>query len=173
MTRYTWHTLAKNSGCIFHMIKLITLLISSVLLLSSAYASETSIYKKSAAISLDEAFNSVYLELEERNFYVVFEANIGNNISRFKEKWGDEYNQNKLGGIRSMVFCNGWFANKVSNLDPDMLALCPLRLTVIEHSGQSHILFVKPSIVGKESPALNVLNTIEQTVIEAINAAME
>jgi len=155
------------------MIKLITLLISSLLLISSAYASEGSIYKKSASIPLDEAFNSVYLELEERNFYVVFEANIGKNISRFKDKWGDEYNQNNLGGIRSMVFCNGWFANKVSNIDPNMLALCPLRLSVIEHSGQSHILFVKPSFVGKGSPALDILNNIEKTVIEAIDAAME
>lgn len=155
------------------MIKFTTLLISSFLLISSVYASETSIYKKSAVIPLDEAFNSVYLELEERNFYVVFEANIGKNIARFKEKWAEDYNTNKLGGIRSMVFCNGWFANKVSNIDPTMLALCPLRLTVIEHSGQTHILFVKPSIVGKDSPALDVLNNIEKTVIEAINAAME
>jgi len=155
------------------MIKFTTLLISCFLLVSSAYASETSVYKKSAAIPLDEAFNSVYLELEERNFYVIFEANIGKNISRFKDKWGDEYNQNNLGGIRSMVFCNGWFANKVSNLDPNMLALCPLRLSVIEHSGQSHILFIKPSVVGKDSPALDILINIEKTVIEAINAAME
>ena len=157
------------------MIKFTTLLISCFLLVSSAcaYASESSVYKKSSAIPLDEAFNSVYLELEERNFYVIFEANIGKNISPFKDKWGDDYNKNKLKGIRSMVFCNGWFANKVSNIDPNMLALCPLRLSVIEHSGQSHILFIKPSVVGKDSPALDILNTIEQTVIEAINAAME
>jgi len=155
------------------MIKFITLLISSILLISSAHASESSIYKKSAAIPIEEAFNSVYLELEERRFYVVFEANIGKNIAFFKEKWGEDYNKNKLSGIRSMVFCNGWYANKVSNLDPTMLALCPLRLTVIEHSGQSHILFVKPSFIGKESPAFAILKDIEITVIEAIDAAMD
>lgn len=136
-------------------------------------ASNDSVYEKTADVSIDEAFASVYMELEERNFYVVFEANIGKNISRFKDKWGENYNQNNLGGIRSMVFCNGWYANKVSNADPTMLALCPLRLTVIERSGKVHILFVKPSIVGKDSPALPILIDIENTVIEAINAAME
>jgi len=155
------------------MIKFITLLISSVLLIASAHASESNIYKKSAAIPIEEAFNSVYLELEERRFYVVFEANIGKNIAFFKEKWGEDYNKNKLSGIRSMVFCNGWYANKVSNLDPTMLALCPLRLTVIEHSGQSHILFVRPSTIGKESPAFAILKDVEKTVIEAIDAAMD
>ena len=136
-------------------------------------AGNTSVYEKSAPLSLDEAFDSVYLELEQRNFFVIFEANIGKNISRFEEKWGDDYNKNKLDGIRSMVFCNGWYANKVSNADPTMLALCPMRLTVIERSGQAHILFVKPSFVGQDSAALPILKDIEQTVIEAINAAME
>jgi len=138
-----------------------------------AIASSSSVYEKAGDMTLDDAFDSVYQELEQRNFYVVFTANIGENISRFKEKWAANYNKNKLGGIRSMVFCNAWYANKVSNEDPTMLALCPLRLTVIDRSGKTHILFVKPSFVGQNSPALPVLQEIENTVIEAIDAAME
>jgi Domain of unknown function DUF302. len=91
---------------------------------------------------------------------VIFEANIGKNLSRFKEKQGVNYNKNNLGGIRSMVFCNGWYPNKVSNADPSMLALCPLHLTVIERSGKAHILFVRPSFVGQGSQALPVLKEI-------------
>ncbi|PCH84662.1 MAG: hypothetical protein COB26_05170 [Piscirickettsiaceae bacterium] len=137
------------------------------------FASNNAIYEKIGDMPIDEAFDSVYQELEQRNFYVIFEANIGKNISRFKEKWGDNYNKNNLGGIRSMVFCNGWYANKVSNADPSMLALCPLHLTVIERSGKAHILFVKPSFLGQDSPALPILKEIESTVIDAINTAME
>jgi len=54
-----------------------------------------------------------------------------------------------------------------------MLALCPLHLTVIERSGKAHILFVKPSFIAQGSPALPLLQEIEDTVIEAINAAIE
>ncbi len=43
-----------------------------------------------------------------------------------------QYNRSKLSAIRSMVFCNGWYANQVSNKDPHMLALCPLHMTLIE-----------------------------------------
>lgn len=148
-------------------------LLTLCLLSFNGYASSDAVYEKSTTATVDEAFDSVYLELEQRNFYVIFEANIGKNISRFEEKWGDEYNKNKLQGIRSMVFCNGWYANQVSNADPSMLALCPMRLTVIERSGKAYILFVKPSYVGQGSPALPILQEIENTVIEAIDAATE
>lgn len=131
------------------------------------------IYQKSADMSLDEAHTSIYQELEQRNLFVVFEANIGKNISRFEKKWGEQYNQNQLGGIKSLVFCNGWYANQVSNKDPAMLALCPMRLSVIERSGKAHILFVKPTAIAKDSPAFETLREIEGTVIEAINSAME
>ncbi|MEY8194605.1 MAG: DUF302 domain-containing protein [Cycloclasticus sp.] len=173
MNHYTLHTSANWQFTSFYMIKVISLLLSCLLFISSAYAEELSVYKKSADLPLEEVYNAVYIELEQRNFHVIFEVNIGKNIARFKDKWSKEYNQNKLIGIRSMVFCNAWFANRVSNVDPNMLALCPLRLTVIEHSAQSHILFVRPSVIGKDSPALAILTEIEETVIDAIDAAME
>jgi uncharacterized protein (DUF302 family) len=152
-----------------HLIALLLLIIAS----TTCIAASPAVYEKSGNMPIDEAFDAVYQELEQRNFYVIFEANIGKNLSRFKDKWAENYNKNKLGGIRSLVFCNGWYANKVSNIDPTMLALCPLHLTIIESSGKAHILFVKPSFIGQDSPALPVLREIEETVIEAINAAME
>lgn len=152
-----------------HLIALLLLIIAS----TTCIAASPAVYEKSGNMPIDEAFDAVYQELEQRNFYVIFEANIGKNLSRFKDKWAENYNKNKLGGIRGLVFCNGWYANKVSNVDPTMLALCPLRLTVIEHSGKAHILFVKPSFVGQNSAALPVLKEIEETVIDAINAAID
>lgn len=56
----------------------------------SALASSDSVYEKVAEMTINDAFDSVYQELEQRNFYVIFEANIGKNISRFKEKWADD-----------------------------------------------------------------------------------
>ncbi|MDQ7048948.1 MAG: hypothetical protein Q9M92_05155 [Enterobacterales bacterium] len=39
----------------------------------------------------------------------------------------------------------GWYANQVSNEDPMMLGLCPLHLTPIEQTGQTTVLFNRPS----------------------------
>jgi uncharacterized protein (DUF302 family) len=155
------------------MMNRILIILSLCLFSFNAIAASSSVYQKSAAVPLNEAYDLVYQELEQRNFFVVFEANIGKNISRFEKKWAEDYNQNKLTGIRSMVFCNGWYANKVSNADPVMLALCPMRLTVIEKDGNTSVLFVKPTHTGQGSAALPILQEIESTVIEAIDAAME
>jgi len=117
-------------------------------------------------------YDKLYKSLEDANFYVVFEPDIGKNLAHFSEKWGDDYNRNKLSVIRSMVFCNGWYANKVSNLDPNMLGFCPLHLTLIERDGKTTVLFNRPGVMAKNSPAKALLGTIEGEVIEAIQKGL-
>ena len=122
---------------------------------------------------LSEVYDSVYKSLEDARFFVVFEPNIGANLARFSKKWGDDYNQNNIAEIRSMVFCNGWYANKVSNLDPTMLGFCPLHITLIEREGKTTVLFNRPGIIAQNSPAKELLLTIESEVIEAIQLGVQ
>ncbi len=117
-------------------------------------------------------YDALYKSLEDAHFYVVFEPDIGKNLARFSEKWGDDYNQNKLSEIRSMVFCNGWYANKVSNLDPSMLGFCPLHLTLIERNEKTTVLFNRPGLIAKNSPAKELFEQIESEVIAAIRQAL-
>lgn len=131
------------------------------------------IFEASAAMPMGEAYDRVYKALEERRMWIVFEADIGKNLSGFADRWGEEFNEQKLEGIRSMVFCNGWYANQVSNRDPSMLALCPQRLTIIHKQGQSTVLFVRPSQVAGDSPARSRLAELEEEVIAAINEALK
>ncbi|MDX1335730.1 MAG: DUF302 domain-containing protein [Gammaproteobacteria bacterium] len=154
------------------MRKLITFCLAFMFLAPQAYA-ESGVYKVSASLPLEDAYQKVYESLEKNRFWVVFEANIGKNISGFADKWGEDYNRQKLEGIRSMVFCNGWYANQVSNADPDMLALCPLSLTMIHKDGQSTVLFVRPTAVAGNSPALTVLQELENEVIASIETALK
>lgn len=142
------------------------------LLAASAHAAPTTVYQKSAKMPLDKAFTAVEHSLAEHKFKVVFEVPISKKISRFAGKWGENYNRNKLQGIRSMVFCNGWFANEVSNKDPAMLAVCPMHLTLFEKNGVTTVLFVRPSVVGVGSPAEPVLKQLEAKVVAAIDAGM-
>ena len=134
----------------------------------NSYAAESAVFKQTVNQPMEKVYPAIYEALEDARFYVVFEPFISKNISRFAEKWGDDYNQNKLQSIRSMVFCNGWYANKVSNADPDMLALCPLRLSLYEKSGKTSIVFARPTVIGAQSKAKSVLQEIENEVIQAI-----
>ncbi len=137
----------------------------------NAQAGQANIYKQTINLPMQKVYPALYKALEDARFFVVFEPYISKNIQRFADKWGDDYNRNKLDGIRSMVFCNGWFANKVSNADPDMLALCPLRLGLYEKSGITTVVFARPSVIAEQSKAKPILLQIEAEVIEAIKTA--
>ena len=149
--------------------------IGAVFFLGSAIAAESpaGVYRQHVNKPLSEVYDKVYQSLEDARFFVVFEPNIGANLSRFSEKWGDDYNRNNLTALRSMVFCNGWYANKVSNLDPDMLGFCPLHLSLIERDGETTVLFNRPSVIAKDSPAKDVFIEIESEVIEAIDKGLQ
>jgi uncharacterized protein (DUF302 family) len=154
------------------MRKVIVFLLLSLCMVGTTHAAEM-VFEASASVPMEEAYDRVYKALEERRLWVVFEANIGKNLSGFAERWGKDYNQQGLEGIRSMVFCNGWYANRVSNLDPAMLALCPQRLTIIHKQGRSTVLFVRPSKIAGDSPAKSVLAELEEEVIAAIREALK
>ncbi len=128
-------------------------------------------------ITVNKPMSIVYghmqASFEDSRFFIVDELNIGKNLSNFSEKWGDDYNQNGLTAIRSIVFCNGWYANQVSNKDPKMLGLCPLHLTLIEKDGKTTALFNRPTVIAKHSPAYDFLAIIEQEVIELIKKGMQ
>ena len=117
---------------------------------------------------LDGTYQAVYKALEDNNFFVVFEVDMQANLSRFAERWGEDYNRNDLEGIRAMVFCNGWYANQVSNRDPALLVLCPLHLTVIHKAGKSTVQFLRPSHVARGSAAEAVATELEAAVVKAI-----
>ena len=131
------------------------------------------VYSQTVDKPVSAVYDKVYQSLEDARFFVVFEPNIGANLTRFSKKWGDDYNQNNLSVIRSMVFCNGWYANKVSNQDPNMLGFCPLHLTLIERNGKTTVLFNRPGVIAQHSPAEALLVKIESEVIEAIQKGLQ
>ena len=67
-------------------------------------AQHAAVYIQQVDKPVSAVYDALYKSLEEARFYVVFEPNIGKNLAHFSEKWGDDYNQNKLSEIRSMVF---------------------------------------------------------------------
>ena len=152
---------------IINKIVLLTLFLCS----SVTNAETANVFQHSIHQPMAQVYDRLYKALEDEGFYVVFEADMGKNLFRFAEKWGDNYNRNKLDSIRSMVFCNGWYANAVSNADPAMLALCPLRLTIIEKEGVSRVLFARPTVIAADSPAKKILTQVENEVIEIIKSS--
>lgn len=133
---------------------------------------EGMIYVKKRRKPLSVLYKSIFTALEHNGYFVLIEPNIGKNLSHFAQRWGNDYNRNKLEEIRSMVFCNAWYANKVSNADPNLLALCPLHITLIQKGKLTTIVFVRPGKVAADSPARTVAEELEKDVIRIIENAV-
>ncbi len=144
----------------------------SLLFMTQAAMADRTVLTWETGKSLETSYDTIYKSLENNNFFVVFEPDIQKNLSFFAERWGDNYNRNKLEGIRSMIFCNGWYANAVSNADPDMMALCPLHITLVQKDGVTRILFARPTVIAAGSKALSVAREIEQDVSKALDEAV-
>lgn len=155
-----------------NIFRLFFLLLPFMLVFGSAQADSPMVYEKQVKGELEKTYKNVFSALENNGFYVVFEPNIGKNLAHFKNRWGKDYNTNNLESIRSMVFCNAWYANQVSNADPQMLALCPLHITLVHKEGMTRILFVRPSLVATGSPAEKVALELEQEVIRTIESGI-
>lgn len=130
------------------------------------------VYDRTVPGEMEDVYKHVFNALENNSYFVIFEPNIGKNLSFSAKRWGDDYNKNKLSSIRSMVFCNAWYANKISNIDPSMLAMCPLHLTLYTKDKQTHILFVRPGKVAAASKAHAIAKELEDDVIRTIEVAI-
>jgi uncharacterized protein (DUF302 family) len=137
------------------------------------WAGSPAIYEKQIKGDLDKNYDKLNKSLEDSGFFVIFEPNIGKNLDGMAKEMGKEYNLNKLDGIRSMIFCNARYANRLSNLDPSALALCPLHVTLIQKAGITTVLFVKPSAVVQSGSAAPLALEIEATVEKSIEAAAQ
>ena len=144
----------------------------TTLVLAFGALADSSVFEFSVDKPVADIYQNLYNSLEEARLYVVFEPNIGKNLASFAERWGENYNKNELTAIKTMVFCNAWYANQVSNQDPRMLAFCPLHVTLIEKDGRTTALFTRPTVFAADSPAKATLTELEETVIDAIKRGM-
>lgn len=152
--------------------KRVLVLALGCLMTLSAHAATTTVYEKSAKMSLSDAVSHVESALKSHKFKVVTEIPISKMLAKHKKEIGAKYNLNHLSGITGIVFCNGGIANAVSNTDPELLAACPLHLTIMEKDGMATVLFVRPSVIGSGSAAEPVLTKLEHMVTAAIDAGM-
>lgn len=126
------------------------------------------IYRKDFRGDFAVVYQEIYRSLEEARFFVIFEADIGRNLAKNAERWGEDYNRNGFEGVRSMIICSPWYANQLLNIDPRMMALCPMNITLLYRAGTVTALFERLTVVAEDSPAAGVLWEIENTVIGVI-----
>ncbi len=135
-------------------------------------AESAGILRLTSSLPLAEAYSKVYASLEDEKFWVVFEADMGSRMAKFADKWGDEYNRRGLGAVKGMVFCNIWWTNRVANADPDLLALCPLHLSLYERDGETVLVMPRLSMIAQGSEGRDRALELEQELTAILRAAL-
>ena len=148
------------------------LLLFALLLGAKALAAPPAVYIKTVDMPLDLAYTRVHAALEDNRFWVVFEADMGARMARFKERWGEDYNRSKLDAVKSVVFCHIWWTNQIANADPDMLAMCPLHLSLYEREGKTSVLMLRPSVLARGSNAETTAADLEVELVKLIEDAL-
>lgn len=137
-----------------------------------AAISPGAIYEKSAPLAADAAYQRLYDGLEARGYFVIFEPNMGKSLAGMKDKFGADYNRNGLEVMRSLVFCNPTKTNRMSNLDPALLALCPLHITLTHKGGVSTAHFGRVSTLAAGSAGEADIKAIEAEIIAIVEDAL-
>ncbi len=140
---------------------------------SGSHASSNTIYSSSVKADFEQTYKHIYRALENNRLFVVFEPDIGANLSTFAKRWGEDYNRNKLERLKSMVFCNAWYANQVSNKAVNMTAMCPLHITLTYREGMTSIYFVRPDAIAKGSKAASIAHELTELVIKSIKEGIQ
>jgi uncharacterized protein (DUF302 family) len=139
----------------------------------TVHAASPAIYERSFDRNMETAYQSVYDALENSGFRVVYEVNLHENLALLAEKnIVKNFNTNHLEATKSMVFCSGTYAVKISNADPSMLALCPLHLTLIQKAGRVSVLFVRPGFIAQGSKAETTAKELEDKIIMVLENAL-
>jgi hypothetical protein len=120
----------------------------------------------------NRVYREVYRSLEQHQFFVIFEANVGPDLRGYAARMGEDYKRNGLQEIRTMVFCNFAYTYQLSNQDPDMLSICPMHITFYQKGPTTTILFTRPTTVGQGSAAMPLLKEIESEVGKAVESGI-
>ena len=147
------------------------ILLTFALFFSSTLFASSSIYKVSVNEDFRSALHNIKKTLEDQNLYIISKADISGTLASMKGKLGKDYNKRGYEVAKSIIFCNPFYANDVMNADPDMMALCPLKIMLMTKNGKTTALFVLPSKLSGKSPAKKILIEVENRVKKALKKA--
>ncbi len=97
---------------------------------------------------------------------------MGRRMETVAPDWGADYNRNKLTSVKSMVFCNLWWTNRLANADPNLLGLYPLHLSIFTRDGRTTVSWPRLSTMAEGSPGLETVQALDQELLEIVRRAV-
>lgn len=139
------------------------------LLSANLFASE--FYTKVVYDSFESYYPKLLKAIKDNHMNVLYEMDL---IKQFKdkgyaEKFGKDFNKNNLESVKTLLICNGYVGNQISNIDPTMMALCPIRLTIIQENKKLIVTFLRHDSIETSSEVKNLLTALDKILINTID----
>jgi len=136
---------------------------------TSLLASE--IYKKEISLPIEKYYPKLKKAIRANHMNILYELDL---LKKFKKsgyakRFGKDFNKNHLKAVKTLLLCNGYVGNQISNIDPDMMALCPIRLTVISMASGTQVVFIKSDDLAKSRKVQRLLATLDEILIHTID----
>jgi len=144
-----------------------------LLLTTSVFADN--IYTKEVNEPFSTYFPKLKAAIQKNHMNIIYEIDL---IEKFKKsgydkKFGADFNRNKLDKVVTLLLCNGYVGNQVSNIDPRMMALCPIRITVIKKGDKTEVVFLKSADTTDNRQVKELLATLDTILIHTIDLGLD
>lgn len=146
-------------------------IVLGLLLVASSLFAIDNVYKRVVNESYDSYLPKLKKEMEINHINVISEIDLVQRFTQagYDKKFGKDFNKNKLEKATSLVLCNGYIGNQVSNIDINMMAFCPIKLTVLSQGGKTIVLYVKSAPNASNKKVVPLLNKLDTVVINTVN----
>lgn len=142
----------------------------ALLLLLSTQAFATAIHETQINKPIDVYYPLLKKAIEDNKMHVLYEMDLLKKFedSGYAKKFGTDFNKNNIQAIKTILICNGYVGNQVSNLDPKMMVLCPIKITLIQQGDKTLVSFVKNSDISKNDKINELLMQLDTVIINTI-----
>ena len=133
------------------------------------------IYTKEIDLPIEKYYPKLQEAIKTNHMNILYELNL---LEKFKKagyakRFGKDFNKNHLKAVKTVLICNGYVGNLISNIDPDMMTLCPLRLTLISRAWGTKVVFLKSSHLAASKKVKQLLSTLDDILIHTINLTVD
>lgn len=145
--------------------------IVALFMVLSANLFASDFYTKVVHDSFDNYYPKLQKSIKDNHMNVLYELKL---IEQFKKKgyakkFGKDFNKNDIDEVVTLLICNGYVGNQVSNIDPAMMALCPIKLTIIKQGRKLTVTFLRHDSVKANPKVKELLTTLDKILIHTID----
>ena len=140
------------------------------LLLATGLFASPAIHKTEINQSIKDYYPLLKKSIQDNHMNVLYELDLLDKFKKsgYAEKFGKSFNRNNIEAIKTLLLCNGFVGNQVSNIDPDMMVLCPIKITLIQSNGKTTVTFIKSADMSPNEEVAKLLKTLDQVIVNTI-----